>query len=88
MAVHADGTVATGPLGLVSIGDGQVLFSRDGIDYKVGSIPPQMSDAANGRGKSTVVAVGDQTVLVLESEPADEFESTWTSSLWLGTFEP
>ena len=88
MAVQADGTVATGPLGIVSIGDGQVLVSRDGIDYKVSSIPAQMSDAVNGGGESTVVAVGDQTVLVLESEPADEFEATWTSSLWLGTFEP
>jgi hypothetical protein len=88
MAAQVHGTVATGPLGLVSIGDGQVLVSRDGIDYKVSSIPPQMSDAVNGGGESTVVAVGDQTVLVLESEPADEFKSTWTSSLWLGTFEP
>ncbi len=88
MAAQVHGTVATGPLGLVSIGDGQVLVSRDGIDYKVSSIPAQMSDAVNGGREPTVVAVGDQTVLVLESEPADEFESTWTSSLWLGTFEP
>ena len=86
--MQRDGTVATGPLGLVSIGDGQVLVSRDGIDYKVSSIPAQMADPANGAGGSTVVAIGDRTVLVLESAPADEFKRTWTPSLWLGTFEP
>ena len=88
IAAQLHGTVATGPLGIVSIGDGQVLVSRDGIDYKVSSIPAQMADPANGAGGSTVVAIGDRTVLVLESAPADEFELTWTSSLWLGTFEP
>ena len=86
MAAQEHGTVATGPLGLVSIGDGQVLVSRDGIDYKVNSIPAQMADRANGGGGSTVVAVGDRTVLVLES--AKVGESTRTQSLWLGTFEP
>ena len=39
IAAQLHGTVATGPLGIVSIGDGQVLVSRDGIDYKVSSIP-------------------------------------------------
>jgi hypothetical protein len=77
---------ATGPLGLVSIGDEQVLVSRDGIDYKVSSIPAQMADPANGGGGSTVVAVGDRNVLVLESARVGEF--TMTQSLWLGTFEP
>jgi hypothetical protein len=86
MAAQGHGTVATGPLGLVSIGDGQVLVSRDGIDYKVSSIPAQMADPANGGGGSTVVAVGDRTVLVLESARVGEF--TMTQSLWLGTFEP
>ena len=33
-----------------------------------------------------VVAVGDRTVLVLESARVDDF--TWAWSLWLGTFEP
>jgi hypothetical protein len=80
------GTVASGPLGLVSIGDGQVLVSRDGIDYKVSSIPAQMADPANGGGGLTVVAIGDRTVLVLESATTGEF--TMTQSLWLGTFEP
>lgn len=86
MAALADGTVATGPLGLVSIGDGEVLVSRDGIDYKVSSLPAQMADPANGGGGSTVVAVGDRTVLALESRKTGEF--TMTHSLWLGTFEP
>jgi hypothetical protein len=86
IAAQVHGTVATGPLGLVSIGDGQVLVSRDGIDYKVSSIPAQMADPANGGGGSTVVAVGDRTVLVLESARVGEF--TMTQSLWLGTFEP
>ena len=69
---NVHGTVATGPLGIVSIGDGQVLVSRDGIDYKVSSIPAQMAEAARGPS-----SVGDRTVLVLEG-----------GSLWLGTFEP
>ncbi len=86
IAAQVHGTVATGPLGLVSIGDGQVLVSRDGIDYKVSSIPGQMADPTNGGGGSTVVAVGDRTVLVLESARTGEF--TMTRSLWLGTFEP
>jgi hypothetical protein len=86
MAAQLHGTVATGPLGLVSIGDGQVLVSRDGVDHKVSSIPAQMADPANGGGGSTVVTVGDRTVLVLESRKTGEF--TITQSLWLGTFEP
>jgi hypothetical protein len=77
IAAQLHGTVATGPLGVVSIGDGQALVSRDGIDYKVSSIPAQMVG-------STVV-VGDRTVLVPEIAAVDEF--TWTWSLWLGTFE-
>jgi hypothetical protein len=86
MAAQVHGTVATGPLGLVSLGDGQVLVSRDGIDDKVSSIPDQMADPANGGGGSTVVAVGDRTVLVLESARVRDF--TMTQSLWLGTFGP
>ena len=85
IAAQVHGTVATGPLGLVSFDHGQVLVSRDGIDYKVSSIPAQMSDAAHGRRASTV-AVGDRTVLALEWKSVDEF--TMTPSLWLGTFEP
>jgi hypothetical protein len=76
MSAQLHGTVAAGPLGLVSIGDGQVLVSRDGVDSKVSSIPPQMADPDNGGGGSTVVAVGERTVLVL------------MQSLWLGTFAP
>jgi hypothetical protein len=76
MASPSGGTVATGPLGLVSIGDGQVLVSRDGIDSKVNPMPAEIADAVGG-GASTVIAVGDRTVLVLASD-----------SLWLGTFEP
>jgi hypothetical protein len=79
IAGQLHGTVATGPLGIVSIRDGQVLVSRDGIDYKVSSSPAQMGD-----GGSTVV-VGDRTVLVPVLAPVDEF--TWTWSLWLGTFK-
>jgi hypothetical protein len=78
MAVQLRGTVATGPLGLVSIDDGQVLVSRDGVDYQINSIPAQMDEAD--------VAVGDRTVLVLESARVDDFKWTW--SLWLGMFEP
>ena len=85
IAAQVHGTVTTGPLGLVSIGDEQVVVSRDGIDYKVSSIPAQMAAAAHGRRASTV-AVGDRTVLALEWKSVDDF--TMTPSLWLGTFEP
>ena len=66
MAAQAHGTVATGPLGLVSIGDGKVLVSRDGIDYKVSPIPGSDGRRGKRRREPTVVAVGDQTVLVLK----------------------
>jgi len=79
IAARLHGTVATGPLGIVSIGDGQVLVSRDGIDYKVSSIPAQMGAAGS------TVAVGDRTVLVPKFAAVDEFKWTW--SLWLGTLE-
>lgn len=77
------GTVGAGPLGLVSVGDGEVLVSRDGIDSKVSAIPAQMADATGRRGRPSVV-VGDQSVLVLEWKRIDEF--TMQPSLWLGTF--
>jgi hypothetical protein len=85
MAAQVHGTIATGPLGLVSIGDGQVIVSRDGIDYKVSSIPAQMAEAAHGN-EPAVVAIGDKTVLVLLRARVEEF--TVAQSLWLGTFEP
>jgi hypothetical protein len=68
-------TTATGPLGIVSFGDGQVVVSRDGIDHKISSIPAQISDASRyGNGG---VAVGDRAVVVLSDD-----------TLWLGRFEP
>jgi hypothetical protein len=86
IVAQVHGTAVTGPLGFVSIGDDQVLVSRDGIDYKVSSKPVGMADQANGQGSATYVAVGDRTVLVLESLWSGE--PTGTKSLWLGTFEP
>jgi hypothetical protein len=81
-------TVATGPLGLVSIGigNGQVLVSRDGSTYQIESIPPAMAQAAHGINGGTTVAVGDRSVLVLRWATVDDF--TRTPSLWLGTFAP
>ena len=79
-------TVATGPLGLVSIGKGQVLISRDGIAYQIESIPPAMAQAAHGVNGGTTVAVGDRSVLVLRWATVDDF--TRTPSLWLGTVAP
>ena len=48
MAAQVHGTVATGPLGLVSSrsDDEKALVSRDGIDYKVSPIPTQMAEPA------------------------------------------
>ena len=82
----AHGTLTVGPLGIVSIGDGKVLVSRDGIGSKVSPIPAPMADGNNGPrgGPSGTVAVGDQSVLVLEWKRVDEF--TRTPSLWLGSF--
>ena len=60
LAANVHGTVATGPLGLVSIGDGQVLVSRDGIDSMVSSIPAEMSADGSDRGGMTV-AVGERS---------------------------
>lgn len=80
MAAPLYETVGTGPLGIVSIGDGQVLVSPDGIDYEIGSLPAGM-----GQG-SGVVAVGDRTVLVLVRIGTGEL--TMAQSLWLGTPEP
>jgi hypothetical protein len=89
-SAHADlrgATAHTGPLGLVSFfGDGQVLVSRDGIDYKIGTVPAEMIQASHGRGGSTAVAVGDQTVLALKWTGGDL--APHVPSLWLGTFEP
>jgi hypothetical protein len=85
IAAHVHGTVATGPLGLVSISDGQVLVSHDGVDDKVGPVPAQMAEAARGNDPY-VVAVGDRAFLVLAGAKTGEF--TWSQSLWLGTFEP
>jgi hypothetical protein len=83
ITAQVHGAVATGPLGLVSIANGQVLVSRNGIDYKVNSIPTQMDEAQRAR-RARVVAVGDRNVLVLEWARVDDF--TTTPSLWLGTF--
>ena len=77
-------TVATGPLGIVSFGEGQVFVSRDGIDHKIGVLPAPMAEAVNAG--SSVVAVGDSTVLVLARTRTGEF--TMAQSLWLGTLEP
>ena len=48
MAAQLRGTVATGPLGLVSIDDGQVLVSRDGVDYQ-GQLDPRADGRAGRR---------------------------------------
>ena len=82
MTARVNGTVATGPLGLVSIGDGQVVVSRDGIESKTSSLPAQMGD---GGGEWDSVAVGDRTVVVLVKARTGDFTSS--QSLWLGTFE-
>jgi hypothetical protein len=86
MAARMPGTVATGPLGIVSIGGGQALVSRDGIGHKIGPLPARMADASGDEGRSTFIAVGDRTVLALVRERTGDF--TVAHSLWLGTFEP
>ena len=86
IVAQVHGTAVTGPLGFVSIGDDQAVVSRDGIDYKVSSLPAEMADIGHGQGGSTFVAVGDRTVLVFRMQWPGEPDMT--QSLWLGTFEP
>jgi len=84
MAAQVRGTVAAGPLGLVSIGDGQVLVSRDGIDYKVSSIPAQMAAAQPLARSGPEVVVGERSVLVVLWSGSSEAR---IPSLWRGTFK-
>ena len=86
MAAQVPGTVATGPLGLVSIGDGKVLVSRDGIDYKISSIPAGMADPANGGGGRP--SSPSVTALSWSSRVRGLASSRITQSLWVGTLSP
>jgi len=81
------GPSAIGPLGLVGLtNDNRNAFvSRDGIQSGTSPIPPDMSAGNHSRGGPTI-AVGDQTVLVLETVHDDLHPNT--HSLWLGTFQP
>jgi hypothetical protein len=77
-----------GPLGLVNVSyfDRKVLVSPNGINFGLSPMPADMADAT-GRlwgPFAPRVAVGDQSVLVLEGH--EEHSPTWT--LWLGTLQP
>jgi hypothetical protein len=80
-----NGTIGTGPLGLVAVAmdDKKAFVSRNGVDFGISPLPAQMADANGGR----TVVVGDRTVLVLQTAGAHQDRPT-TPSLWLGTFTP
>jgi hypothetical protein len=79
----------TGPLGLVSIrlDSMEVLVTRDGSDWKIGSLPSAMlTDSDYQMGPS--VAVGDRSVLYLTWSGYWGEGEGYVPSLWLGTVEP
>jgi hypothetical protein len=80
------GPTGVGPLGLVGLtNDNENAFvSRDGVGFGISPIPARMTVGNHSRGGPTV-AVGDRTVLILETVRSDVFVS---HSLWLGTLQP
>jgi hypothetical protein len=79
---------ATGPLGLVSIRRDslEVLVTRDGVDWKVQSMPAAMVTA--GDHPAPTIAVGDRSVLYLTWSGYWGEGEGYVPSLWLGTVEP
>lgn len=87
-AERQDVSVGTGPLGLVSVmeGDKNVLVTRDGVDWDLRSMPGAMAAAQTGWRSNPTIAVGDRSVLVvLWARTGSEKE---IPTLWLGTFGP
>ncbi len=76
----------TGSLGLVSVinTEREILFTRDGVDWKVQPMPSQMVTDTFTR-REPAVAVGERSVLVLVWSGTREAP---VPSLWLGTPKP
>jgi hypothetical protein len=85
---HSGGIANVGPFGLVSIlpADEQVIFTRDGVDWKVQPIPDAMAAFSGINRHGPSVHVGDRSVLFSSwTEIADQ---VWVPSLWVGSVEP
>ena len=79
---------STGPLGLVStrLDSMEVLVTRDGSDWKIGSMPAAMR--TEGYGPSPTIAVGERSVLYLTwSGYRGEGEGR-VPHLWVGSVVP
>ena len=77
----------TGPLGLVRVSAtaGEVLVTRDGIDWSLQPMPADMSDD-HTVDRAPGVAVGERSVLVMLW--TGSYEEGYVPSLWRGSFEP
>jgi hypothetical protein len=78
--------MATGSLGLVAVrfADQEVLVIRDGVEWDIQPMPAEMA-ADSGDGRSSTVAVGERSVVLLLWAGS---ERPRTPSLWVGTLEP
>jgi hypothetical protein len=79
---------STGPLGLVStrLDSMEVLVTRDGSDWKVGSMPAAMR--TGGDGPSPTIAVGERSVLYLTWSGYRGEGEGHVPHLWVGSVEP
>ena len=78
----------TGPLGLVSfrLDSMEVLVTRDGSAWKIGSLPAAM--LTEGDGPSPTIAVGERSVLYLTWSGYRGEGEGHVPSLWVGSVEP
>ena len=78
---------ATGPLGLISIrrDTQEVLVTRNGIDWKVQTMPAAMVTASS---RGPTIAIGDRSVVYLTWSGFYGKGETYVPSLWVGSFEP
>ncbi len=82
----SDKAFGAGALGIVVIGiaDHSILFTPDGVDWSIQSMPEAMVQDGGGRRPPTV-AVGERSVVVLSW--SGDIEAP-IPSLWVGTLEP
>jgi hypothetical protein len=78
---------STGPLGIVTVlkDDGEILVTRDGIDWDIQPMPAEMAADSTLFYGTPNVAVGYRSVLVVMWSGTQEAR---IPSLWRGTLEP
>lgn len=79
--------LATGPLGLVSIRpeSKEILFTRDGVDWKIQPMPAAMATFSS---IGPTIAVGDRSVLYLTWSGDYSAGERYVPSLWVGSAVP